>query len=175
MPDASAMLPVSAAARWSLIRRMAEHSGQSQVFEVRSQTGDAKGVLKVPNRVRVQAERLKREIAALREINHPSIAPVVDFDLDDERPWLVTPLGTPLPAWWKDHAGSEASTAHFDLAAHIIDSPLDALAEVHERGLIDRDIKPDNVIMPGAKGSPALIDFGLVYWSAGRKLDHLTA
>ncbi|MDZ4069371.1 MAG: protein kinase, partial [Tabrizicola sp.] len=37
---------------------------------------------------------------------------------------------------------------------------LDALGHVHDRGLLHRDISPDNIILNKATGQPILIDFG---------------
>lgn len=37
---------------------------------------------------------------------------------------------------------------------------LDALGHVHQRGLLHRDISPDNILLDNATGQPILIDFG---------------
>ena len=44
----------------------------------------------------------------------------------------------------------------------LLDDILPVLGFIHGRGIIHRDIKPDNVILRHANGKPVLIDFGLV-------------
>ncbi|WP_285707388.1 serine/threonine-protein kinase [Microtetraspora sp. NBRC 16547] len=100
--------------------------------------------------------RLEREVRALRRVESPYVAQVLDADLSGDRPYLVmehiageTLLDAvrrrgPLPE-------CELITLAQDLAT--------ALAITHAAGVVHRDLKPANVLM-GVDG-PVLIDFGI--------------
>ena len=51
----------------------------------------------------------------------------------------------------------------------------DGLATVHAAGLLHRDIKPQNIMLRAADGSPVLIDFGAARQQVGRQSRPLTA
>ncbi|WP_393916559.1 serine/threonine-protein kinase [Halostreptopolyspora alba] len=102
--------------------------------------------------------RFAREIAAMRMVQGPGTAALLDAaDPDDDPPWLAMEFVGGLPL--KDYArrdgplGAESGAALGLVLA-------DALAEVHDAGLLHRDLKPSNVLL-GPEG-PRVIDFGLV-------------
>ncbi|NUT43833.1 MAG: serine/threonine protein kinase, partial [Thermoactinospora sp.] len=109
--------------------------------------------------------RLDREVRALRRVESPYVARVLDADLECDRPYLVMEYiegdtllhrvrrGGPL-------LGSEL----VDLARGIAT----ALAIVHAAGIVHRDLKPANVLM-GSEG-PVLIDFGIAQVSDATRL-----
>ncbi|MFC4529334.1 serine/threonine-protein kinase [Sphaerisporangium dianthi] len=107
--------------------------------------------------------RFAREIDALRTIQGPSIASLVQASEDEgERPWLAVEyvrglslrefvdLQGPLPA-------DQAATLGVLLA--------DALHAVHQAGLLHRDLKPGNVLL--GRDGPKVIDMGLVALAEG--------
>ncbi|TRV77749.1 serine/threonine protein kinase [Streptomyces sp. 130] len=100
--------------------------------------------------------RFRREVEAARRIGAEWTAPVLDADPDAPVPWIATGYvaGPPLSA---------AVTEHGPLPEHavrVLGAGLgEALAAVHERGLIHRDVKPSNVLL--ALDGPRLIDFGI--------------
>lgn len=100
--------------------------------------------------------RFRREVEAARRIGAQWTAPVLDADPDAPVPWIATGYvaGPPLSA---------AVTEHGPLPEHavrVLGAGLgEALAAVHERGLIHRDVKPSNVLL--ALEGPRLIDFGI--------------
>ncbi|MEU2022436.1 serine/threonine-protein kinase [Streptomyces sp. NPDC016469] len=100
--------------------------------------------------------RFRREVEAARRIGAEWTAPVLDADPDAPIPWIATGYvaGPPLSA---------AVTEHGPLPEHavrVLGAGLgEALAAVHERGLIHRDVKPSNVLL--ALDGPRLIDFGI--------------
>jgi tetratricopeptide (TPR) repeat protein len=111
------------------------------------------------------AERFRREALAMTLVGPPAVpALFAEGHLDDGRPYLVMErlsgdtLATRLAALprapelaWIERVGDEV---------------LAALAAVHDRGLVHRDVKPENIFFSDARpGAPAgravLLDLGL--------------
>ena len=89
---------------------------------------------------------------------HPAIVTVHDAGiLTDGRPYLVMKLctGGSLTAWLRPdnrQSVSRICTVGVQIA--------DALAVVHEQGMLHRDVKPPNILID-SYGNPGLTDFGL--------------
>lgn len=102
--------------------------------------------------------RLGREVSALQRVDHPRVAPLVGADVLGPRPYLATRLvsGGPLDAWIARRGparGESLLRAARDL--------WDALDAIHSAGVVHRDLKPGNVLMPD--GRPVVIDFGIAH------------
>ncbi|MFG1706083.1 protein kinase [Nonomuraea sp. M3C6] len=100
--------------------------------------------------------RLEREVRALRRVESPYVAKVLDADLNCARPYLVMEHieGATLLDRVRQSGPLDVSQL-VDLAQGIAT----ALAIIHAAGVVHRDLKPGNIIM-GADG-PVLIDFGI--------------
>ncbi|MFC4006301.1 protein kinase [Nonomuraea purpurea] len=100
--------------------------------------------------------RLEREVRALRRVESPYVAKVLDADLSCARPYLVMEQieGATLLDRVRQSGPLDVSQL-VDLAQGIAA----ALAITHAAGVVHRDLKPSNIIM-GAQG-PVLIDFGI--------------
>jgi len=110
------------------------------------------------------ARRLAREANALQLLDHPNIVAAVELVADEGRLYLVMELvhGEPLAALIG--RGPLPPRRALVLARQI----LDAVEHAHARGLVHRDLKPDNAIVTAA-GAPhdpydrvKVLDFGLV-------------
>ncbi len=105
------------------------------------------------------AERVLREAKAVARLNHPSIATLYEFGSDGRRALLVSELakGEPLDALAADGAMTDREVAWVgaDVCA--------ALAHAHSRGVVHRDVKPQNVMVDLAAAPPRakLMDFGI--------------
>ncbi|MFC4111908.1 serine/threonine protein kinase [Nonomuraea zeae] len=100
--------------------------------------------------------RLEREVRALRRVESPYVAKVLDADLSCARPYLVMEHieGATLLDRVRQSGALDVSQL-VGLAQGIAA----ALAIIHAAGVVHRDLKPGNIIM-GAEG-PVLIDFGI--------------
>jgi serine/threonine protein kinase len=105
-------------------------------------------------------ERASREALATARLSHPAIVALHEAYVDEDAFYLVSELvdGDTLAQLVAEDALSDEELLEIGVAlAH-------ALAHAHARGVIHRDVKPQNVLVPhdpGAHQAPAkLTDFG---------------
>jgi serine/threonine-protein kinase len=101
-------------------------------------------------------KRFEREAKSLGRLSHPNIVGVIDYGEYEGSPYLVMvylPGGT-----LKDHLGKPIPWRE---AIQLILPIAHALEYVHEQNIINRDVKPSNILMT-EKNQPMLTDFGLV-------------
>ncbi|TMM03317.1 MAG: serine/threonine protein kinase, partial [Actinobacteria bacterium] len=108
-----------------------------------------------------QAERARREALVAARLSHPGIVALYEAGADDTARYLVSELvrGETLGVLEAEGALSDLDVASIGV------SLADALAHAHARGVVHRDVKPGNVIVPEAReegGAAAkLTDFGI--------------
>lgn len=133
--------------------------GAARVFRARDQQGVlvALKVLRPELLASVTAKRFLREISVLRQLDHPRIARILDYG---EAEWLVYFVmefveGATLRAVLE-------SRKQLPLADTMRGSceVLDAVAHAHERGIVHRDVKPENIVLSEERGA-ILLDFGI--------------
>ncbi|MER6948883.1 protein kinase [Nonomuraea sp. NPDC000554] len=100
--------------------------------------------------------RLEREVRALRRVESPYVAKVLDADLDCARPYLVMDHIDGANLLDRVRQDGPLNVAQL---VELAQGLATALAIIHAAGVVHRDLKPANVIM-GAEG-PVLIDFGI--------------
>jgi serine/threonine protein kinase len=110
------------------------------------------GVMSDPNR----AERFLREAQIAARLWHQHIVPVFDAGKDGEQFYIATAFvaGKPLSD------GIPESGTEFARAARLARELAEALACAHEKGIVHRDVKPQNVMIDKAD-RVLLMDFGL--------------
>ena len=101
--------------------------------------------------------RFKRELKLIASLEHPAIVPLYDVGGEDNhQPFFVMRYmsGGSLSEMIKKRRFSLRD------AALVIERLASALDHAHSRGVIHRDIKPDNVLFD-ASNNPCLSDFGV--------------
>jgi serine/threonine protein kinase len=111
--------------------------------------------------------RFEREAESASTISHPNVVEVLDVDrLEDGRPYIVSEYleGEELGALL-DRVG----TLPVETAIRIARQICRALMAAHERAIVHRDMKPENVFLVGDPRAPRVkvIDFGISKQSDG--------
>jgi len=107
--------------------------------------------------------RAEREARAAARLNHPGVVGLYELDHDEHSTYLVSELvrGRTFAELAKAGALSDSDVARIGLAL------CEALDHAHERGVIHRDVKPQNVMVlaePDAgAGFAKLADFGVAH------------
>ena len=106
------------------------------------------------------AGRVAREAQAAARLNHPGIVTLYELGSDEGRALLVSELveGATLAELARCGDLSDREVAEFGADV------CEALAHAHDRGVIHRDVKPQNVIVrvdDGAGRRAKLMDFGI--------------
>ncbi len=107
-------------------------------------------------------KRFLREARAVAQLSHPGIVTVYDLGVDDD--------GTLYMA--QEFIEGESLAAKLRRAAPTLDETVSIVAQVaeglayaHERGVVHRDIKPDNILIETG-GRAVVTDFGIAHMHA---------
>ncbi|UER55237.1 serine/threonine protein kinase [Kineosporiaceae bacterium SCSIO 59966] len=146
--------------RYRLVQRIGE-GGMGVVHLALDEGGRAVAVKVLRPHVAGDPEarrRLAREVDTLRRVRSPRVAAVLDADVDCDTPYVVTEYvpAPPLDVHVREHGPLDA-----ERLAVLGDGLGEALAAVHEAGVVHRDLKPGNVLM--LDGDPVVIDFGIAH------------
>jgi hypothetical protein len=133
------------------------HGGMGVVYRAYDPQLDRRVAVKLlrPDAAQDHQERLLREGQAMAQLSHPNIVAVHDVGSLGEQIYISMELveGESLRQWLKTPRTWREVLAVFAQAGR-------GLQAAHERKLIHRDFKPDNVLL-GSDGRTRVADFGL--------------
>jgi serine/threonine-protein kinase len=143
--------------RYTVVREIGR-GGAARVFLARNAAGRAVAlkILHPELQVSVTADRFLREINLVSRIDHPLIAPILDSGETEFLVYFVMPfVEGPTLKGYLERARRlsipDTQRTGRDLLA--------ALGYAHERGIMHRDVKPDNIIL--SPEGAVLVDFGI--------------
>lgn len=102
-------------------------------------------------------KRFNNEIRTTSSLQHPNVAaPMTWGILDDQRRYFATQFiaGSALSAW------TEQGPLPTNFVLSILGQIANGLDYVHSKGVVHRDIKPDNILIT-PEGVPFLVDFSI--------------
>ena len=102
------------------------------------------------------AARFTREIAIARALTHPLIVPLTESGDADGTLYYVMPLVAGESLFQRLERDRRLSA---DEAIRLTRDVADALGDAHRRGILHRDVKPENILL--AEGRAMVADFGL--------------
>jgi tRNA A-37 threonylcarbamoyl transferase component Bud32 len=150
------------------VLRLLGAGGMGAVYEAEHRVMRRAVALKVINRAYTTSpaavERFRREVRAAARLSHPNI--VTTYDAEDAGNGLFLVMeyaeGVSLARMVKERGPLPAAEA----CACVRQAAL-GLQHAHERGMVHRDVKPDNLIRC-TDGSVKVLDFGLAALTAER-------
>ena len=133
--------------------------GMSRVFLASELSTQRRVVIKVlPSELAgaVNTERFRREIRFAEQLQHPLVVPLLTAGITDGIPYYVMPLieGESLGSRLARNGELPVEDT-----IEILCDVLTALSYAHERGIVHRDIKPDNILI--ASDHALVADFGV--------------
>ncbi|HJD22371.1 MAG TPA: Stk1 family PASTA domain-containing Ser/Thr kinase [Candidatus Gemmiger faecigallinarum] len=149
-----------------LIESLIGVGGMANVYRGKDvQTGNAVAVKVLKQELMDNEElvrRFKNESKAISILSHPNIVKVYDVSVSDTMQYIVMEYidGITLKEYLKQRGGALTwkETVHF--ATQI----LVALEHAHAKGIVHRDVKPQNIMLL-ADGSIKMMDFGIARFS----------
>ncbi len=156
---------------WKVIK-MLGHGGMSMVYLVQRNDGQVEqlAALKlIPSGMNSQQlkDRFLRERQILTDLNHPNIAQLYDAGITDTGvPWFVMEYieGQDIISF------AEAEQLNIEQRVVLFKQVCAAMIHAHSKGVVHRDIKPNNILV-GQDKLIKLLDFGI---AANDENDSLT-
>ncbi len=155
--------------RYRLLRRLGA-GAFGTVWRARDERLDRDVAVKIIAPERIVGGRFEREARAAARLAHPGIVTLHEAAIDDEGGYLISELvrGQTLDHLW--HAGRLSDRDVLTIGIALCG----ALAYAHAEGVVHRDVKPSNVLIPDRPASPSdvakLTDFGVARVIGGDSL-----
>ncbi|HEU4585850.1 MAG TPA: serine/threonine-protein kinase [Gemmatimonadaceae bacterium] len=116
--------------------------------------------------------RFLREAQTAAQLSHPNIVPIYSVD---EREGLVYFVMACVDGPTLARREHDEGRLPVEMTRRLLREVADALAYAHARGVVHRDIKPDNILVDNESGRAMVTDFGIARAVQGGADSRLTA
>ena len=106
--------------------------------------------------------RFKNESKAISILNHPGIVKVYDVSVTDKIQYMVMEYVDGITL--KEYLSLRGGPLTWKETLHFITQVLEALSHAHSKGVVHRDVKPQNIMLQ-SNGQVKLMDFGIARFS----------
>lgn len=106
--------------------------------------------------------RFKNESKAIAVLNHPNIVKVFDISVSDKLQFIVMEYIDGITL--REYIDERNEPLTYKETLFFISETLQALSHAHEKGVVHRDIKPQNIMLLG-DGTIRVMDFGIARFS----------
>lgn len=164
MPEPDAVPPIVLAGRYRLGAALGR-GGMSTVYRAWDEKLERLVAVKMfasDGPIATDPERRLREARVLASASHPHLVTLFDAE------WAVGPDAAPNAFLVMELVEGESLRRRIDrdgpdaeLASRLCGELGAALAYLHERGIVHRDVKPENILIEDSSGSTKLVDFGI--------------
>ena len=143
------------------VRSLMGSGAMGQVFRAYDEGLDREVAVKLMNPLScsspVHQKRFVREVRTVGQMRHPNVVVILDYGTQGKRPFLVMEFlaGQDFHSLL-EKAGSQTPAACADWMIQVCRG----LEAAHARGVIHRDIKPQNIFLTD-RGVVKLLDFGI--------------
>ena len=155
-----ALIGLTLDGRYRVLSRVAE-GGMATVYLALDERLDREVALKVMHRHLASDDsfvsRFRREARSAASLSHPNVVAVFDQGRDGDHVFLAMEY---VPGQTLREVLAEQGALSPRASLDVLDAVLQALGEAHTKGLIHRDVKPENVII-NDNGTVKVADFGL--------------
>jgi serine/threonine-protein kinase len=145
-------------------------SGMATIYKAFDTKENHQVALKIPH-MQYESDvsffsRFQREADIGRILNHPNILKFYEPDAKQSRPYIVMEF---LEGKTLAQVLNEVKPFPIDDALHVAARIADALSHMHEKGVVHRDLKPQNIMIL-KDGALRIMDFGIARASDMRRL-----
>lgn len=136
--------------------------GMGQIFRARHAKFDTPAAVKVIRTERAAdpttAARFQREIRALGTVRHPGLVHALDADIERGRLYCAMEY---VPGTDLERLIAASGPLPVETACRYAAQVAEALQYISTLGLVHRDVKPANILIPADGGPVKLVDLGL--------------
>lgn len=107
-------------------------------------------------------DRFQREARTLASVNHRNVVQVFYSGRYDGLPFFVMEhIDGQTADEWMSAAIARRRLPPIHHSARILHQSAEGLADVHDAGVVHRDVKPDNIMLEESTGRAVVMDFGI--------------